>query len=88
MRRRRCHGLAAILLLFLACATACERHTREASPPARPKDRLTTALLSDPKTFNPKVTSRCVVSDNGIPRPKALDEAELAALKKAGVAIT
>lgn len=53
MRRRRCYGLAAILLLFLACATACERHKREASPPARPKDRLTTALLSDPKTFNP-----------------------------------
>lgn len=51
-RLRAGRGIA-LLLLALSLAPACERRARETTPPTRPSDRLTTAILSDPKTFNP-----------------------------------
>ena len=40
-----------------------------------------------PKTVNPKITAGCEMGADGIPRAKPLDEAALAALKKAGAPI-
>lgn len=47
--------MRALLLAFffagLLILGGCEEHSREAAP-SRPPDRLTTAIMSDPKTFN------------------------------------
>ena len=40
-----------------------------------------------PKTTRPKVVSRCTLDDAGVPRPRPLDDDELAALRKLGVSL-
>ena len=40
-----------------------------------------------PKTMNPKITSRCAMGQDGIPRAQPLGDAQIAALKKAGARI-
>jgi len=40
-----------------------------------------------PKTVRPQVTSHCQLGDDGIPRPRPVDDDERTALRKVGVAI-